>query len=181
METWLTTDTHFNHNMLVDIEERPENFEHTIVKKWKEVVKENDLVIHLGDVCFGGVEMWAHYISRLPGNKVLVLGNHDKASYHWYMTHGFCFACDEFVWDYGGYNILFTHEPCDEEYLREYGLVNVHGHTHGGKHRTLGNVNPDLYYSLSLENTAYGMTKIKTVVQSFGKRRRNNPMPIRRL
>ena len=61
--------------------------------------------------------------------KILVLGNHDKRSYFWYMNHGFDAAVESLTLSYCGLKVLFTHKPvplapeCNIDY-------NVHGHLH---------------------------------------------------
>ncbi len=86
------------------------------------MVADDDLVIHLGDVSFGGDMV----VSALPGRKVLVRGNHDKHSYMWYMRHGFDFCCESFGMNIGGLRLIFTHAPL---IFHEYN-VNIHGHLH---------------------------------------------------
>ena len=47
-------------------------------RRWNEVVKPDDTVYHLGDVCMRKhqTEYWGR---ELNGNKILVLGNHDRS------------------------------------------------------------------------------------------------------
>ena len=61
----------------------------------------------------------------LPGRKVLVMGNHDRSqSAHWWMQHGFEFACQAMVYR----NVWLTHEPSTS--LASGCELNVHGHLH---------------------------------------------------
>ena len=48
---WITSDTHFNHNKLIDWGCREEGFNEDIIKRWNNTVvfKPKDTVIFLGD------------------------------------------------------------------------------------------------------------------------------------
>ena len=59
MKYWITSDTHFGHDKLIDIAGRPENFEELIFKRHHiQDIKEEDVVIHLGDVSFYDDDYW---------------------------------------------------------------------------------------------------------------------------
>lgn len=50
---YIITDTHFNHSAMIPYCGRPENFDELI---WKglDQLKDDDILIHLGDICIGG-------------------------------------------------------------------------------------------------------------------------------
>lgn len=123
MNIYLIADTHFNHKNIATYCQRPENFTELIIKRWNEVVKPEDTVIHLGDVQIGKKSEWI--MPALPGRKILVRGNHDRQqSCTWWMEHGFDFACDGMRFR----NCWLTHEP---DTLRAGGCdLNIHGHLH---------------------------------------------------
>jgi calcineurin-like phosphoesterase family protein len=80
-DTWIVSDTHFGHSNMVKLCNRPLNFNERIVQGWKKTVKENDPLLHLGDlVTFFGplTDMWLDMAATLPGDKYLIRGNHDK-------------------------------------------------------------------------------------------------------
>ena len=74
-------------------------------------ISENDLLIHLGDICIGNNDFIHEVISDLGCRKVLVKGNHDSKSWSWYMEHGWDFVCDAFRLEYCGRIIMFSHVP----------------------------------------------------------------------
>ena len=125
MTPWIISDTHFFHEKIKEYEGRPDNFDELIIKYWKEMVKPDDLIIHLGDVSFKGHQS---PIKDLPGKKILVRGNHDPKSFLWYIKDGFDFCCDSFSLKYYGRNILFTHKPI--VYVPVSYDLNIHGHVH---------------------------------------------------
>lgn len=82
--TFFISDLHLGHNKITQFEpSRKEAYENAgynnhedwLIDNWNNTVGENDLVICLGDFAFKGVEP---YSNRLNGEKVLIIGNHDK-------------------------------------------------------------------------------------------------------
>lgn len=129
MKFYLISDTHFNHGNIATYCDRPSNFTELLIRNWQRTVKEEDTVIHLGDVFIGRVEGWKEIYTQLPGKKILVRGNHDrKRSVSWWADNGFDFACDSMMFR----NIWLTHEPA-HKLLQEHldnGVGNIHGHLH---------------------------------------------------
>lgn len=132
MNTWLITDTHFNHDNIASYCKRPEDWTKRVIDNWRKLVQRDDLVIHLGDVIIGKRSRLLPIIGWLPGRKILVRGNHDNESLEWYMNNGFLFACESLVYR----KVLFTHHPANE--LPGNALLNVHGHLHN-----FGETHPD--------------------------------------
>lgn len=78
---WFTSDTHFWHNNILKFC-RPkfqtvEEMNEEIIKQWNARVKEDDIVFHLGDFCWGNSTQWEEILKRLNGHIHLILGNHD--------------------------------------------------------------------------------------------------------
>lgn len=94
-DTFVISDTHFNHKGITewescraeemvkdgyDIEGLDEDglietHNAWLVHRWNNVVGPNDLVLHLGDFAFRGMQ---EIIPQLNGVKILILGNHDR-------------------------------------------------------------------------------------------------------
>lgn len=123
MKVWLISDTHLNHGKMLTYCLRPETFTEMIWERWTQTVKPTDTIIHLGDV---GIGNWRNFgIEKLPGRKILVRGNHDRAhSNTWWMEHGFDFSCDGLMFRHQ----WLTHEPSTS--LASGCEFNVHGHLH---------------------------------------------------
>ena len=81
-ELWFTSDTHFGHANIIRYSNRPYSsaaeMDADLIEKWNSVVKYDDLVFHLGDFCFGGVDRWEEIRDQLNGEIILIRGNHDK-------------------------------------------------------------------------------------------------------
>ena len=124
MNFYLISDTHFNHAKIATYCDRPANFTDVLIRNWRNTIKQEDTIIHLGDVFIGPTIGWDEIYESLPGNKILVRGNHDRnRSLGWWMSHGFGFACDGI-----SRNCWLTHEP---DTSRASGCdLNIHGHLH---------------------------------------------------
>lgn len=131
---WITTDTHFGHDKLVEYSSRPENFSELVMENLKKNIQKGDILIHLGDICIGNDEQWhARLFGNLPKiTRILCKGNHDNKSNSWYLDHGWDFVCESFTDEFFGIKVSFSHEPID-------GVknINIHGHFHNNLHRLL--------------------------------------------
>lgn len=133
MKYMLTTDTHFNHELIKEYCGRPDDFEKRIVNGWKNLERSKHILIHLGDVAIGKVtEAHERYIIPLDVKKILVRGNHDDKSNNWYLEHGWDWVCESMTFERGGKRILFSHEP---KVWDGYWDINIHGHFHNANHR----------------------------------------------
>lgn len=130
MKYWIITDTHFNHERMKEFG-RPDDFEEKIASSLKRLTEE-DVLIHLGDVCIGkDEEVHNKYIIPIKSKKWLIAGNHDKKSYSWYLEHGWDFVSESVLFYFRGKKILFTHAPAPDGNYD----INIHGHLHDGEHR----------------------------------------------
>jgi calcineurin-like phosphoesterase family protein len=78
---FFTSDTHFNHKMIVKFCDRPyetiEEHDEDLIRKWNEKVNDDSIIFHLGDFGFGPYPHLIDIARRLKGKKILLLGNHD--------------------------------------------------------------------------------------------------------
>lgn len=171
---YLISDTHWFHDEMSKSHSRPENFMDLTLMWWKNTIKETDIVFHLGDVILYRYNILKDILDQLPGEKILVRGNHDKKSNHWYMNNGFSFSCELFAQG----DILFTHERVKLGRNSPFNL-NIHGHTHTNVYDFIQNFSSDqeLYHRLfSLEFEQYKpvnlekfINKTKTASYYYGK------------
>ena len=125
VKTYLISDSHLNHDNIATYCDRPTNFTELILKNWRQVVKPEDVTIHLGDVAIGNRRAVKDMLQDIPGRKILIRGNHDwNHSNSWWMENGFDFSCDAMIFR----GAWLTHRPA--EALPKGCNVNVHGHLH---------------------------------------------------
>lgn len=104
---WITSDTHLGHkNIIVYCHRGYKNvnhMDHCLINNWNSVVKDNDLVIHLGDLSF----VSGNYLPHLKGNILLVKGNHDNKMY----DPLFYNVVKHLSVEIGGYKCFLRHRP----------------------------------------------------------------------
>lgn len=133
MKIWVTTDTHFNHQKLIEMGVRPPDFEEQIKENLMNLVAKDDLLIHLGDICIGKEKTSSNWFKQnLLCRTVLVRGNHDHKSTNFYLDNGWDFCCTRFDLTIFGKRFAFTHSPIPWDGFFE---INLHGHLHNCSHR----------------------------------------------
>ncbi len=78
---YFTSDTHFGHENIIKYCKRPfssiDEHDAALIKNWNDVVPEDGIVFHLGDVAFGDPDRVNEILKQLNGKIYLVIGNHD--------------------------------------------------------------------------------------------------------
>lgn len=151
---WLITDTHFNHDAIVELCGRPANFKDLIMTNLRRYLAPQDFLIHLGDVIFYKYPELKAMMDSVPGTKILAMGNHDRKSANWYMRNGFNFAAEMFQID----DIVFSHKPIHP--LPAGVRLNIHGHWHNTRHHAVPEFYNERYRLLSLEDVNYMPVKL---------------------
>lgn len=102
--------------------ETTDEHDHWLVTQWNSVVTaKKDVVYVLGDVCFDLEKL--KLIDQMKGNKVLLMGNHDRYPLEEYQKYFYKII---FFQKYKGF--WLSHCPIHPEELR--GKNNIHGHVH---------------------------------------------------
>jgi calcineurin-like phosphoesterase family protein len=130
-----------------------------LLQAWKTTVKNSDTIINLGDVSLKlNKEYLATVIHRLPGYKILVMGNHDqKKPVRWWLDVGF--------------NEVYPHPVVyEEKYILSHaivdlfkgsGFINIHGHIHNLESGILNCIN------VSVEKIGYKPVLLGGLVSEF--------------
>lgn len=163
-QIWLHSDWHWNHQNIYTfvytdtngIERRVrERFANAkegdayIEQRWRDLIKPQDHVYVLGDLCMHRENHMAHVFVNLwrslPGHKRLIMGNHDHLKPKHYVAAGF-----EKIRGAHMLDVLFlTHVPVHPLSIPKRAIGNVHGHTHAA---------PDIgpqYLNVCVERTNY--------------------------
>jgi len=78
---WFTSDTHFNHQKILEFCKRPfdniNEHDQKLIENWNSVISPEDTVFHLGDFCFGNPQKVIEIREQLNGHIYLIKGNHD--------------------------------------------------------------------------------------------------------
>jgi calcineurin-like phosphoesterase family protein len=160
---WITTDSHWNHDNIIEYEDRPADYGRRIIDNWKAVVSPTDTVIHLGDVIFKRRFELRDILGQLPGIKILTVGNHDKrtGTNDWFLRMGFNYVCKSHAYK----DILFSHKPLDPA---DYPGIrhNIHGHFHRNSHNPTDYpfYNTGIHVKVSVEELDYKMVALRDLV-----------------
>ena len=147
---YFTSDQHFGHTNIIRYCNRPFEFsregtlkcDEFIREKYCSIVKEDDVVIFLGDVALykkDDSERIRELLRSLPGYKILLKGNHDHGKNHFYQSCGFLDV--RYYLQFGKY--FLCHHPLTAEekinrrvlellelYEQNGCSILIHGHTH---------------------------------------------------
>ena len=127
--TFFTSDTHFSHDKIIEYCNRPytsaAEMDEALVENWNKTISKNDVVFHLGDVSWGRFDL-----SRLNGDKHLIVGNHDNLkdiSRH--------FSTISQYSELKGYlpkgrKLILMHYPIESWNGKFHRSVHLHGHSH---------------------------------------------------
>lgn len=154
---FFTSDHHFSHQNIIDYCSRPyanvQDMNDDLVTRWNRVVTAEDDVMILGDLCMGKLKESLEYVKQLNGNKILLVGNHDKP-FRTMAGSDKRKRCEQMYLDVGileilygsvastvgGHPVVLCHFPrvgdsgYEDRYVDhrpQYGGVLLHGHTHG--------------------------------------------------
>lgn len=183
-DIWLVSDTHFFHKNILqftikkngkEVPLRPQWYvppdkwmDEGLVRynldlmndymrdQWNSVVKDGDIVYHLGDVTMPNAE-FGQFWATLRGAKRLVLGNHDDAK----LLHGY-FKKIYLERIFREFNIQLSHIPLHPGSIKP-GCVNVHGHIHDSEVMTMTGAPDFRYYCVCVERTDYRPVHIEEV------------------
>lgn len=152
MNIWIVTDMHLHHQLMLENGYRPNNYQDKLFRRWRSQIKENDVVIDLGDTTWDNSKL-KEELDSLPGKKILVMGNHNEKPATWYMTHGFDLAVEEMQMVFQGVTIVFTHEP--QTIIMPIEAINICGHWHNNDHRSFGVHLTEWHRLMALEGTKH--------------------------
>ena len=132
-DIWFISDHHFNHKNIIRFSERPfrdlDHMENMLVEQHNDMVKDDDIVIIVGDFGFCGTTEGKRILQRMNGYKIFIVGNHDV--YHGkFKNFGYneVYICLPLL--YNDIQMIISHYPCNKF---DNDLLNVHGHVHVGR------------------------------------------------
>lgn len=173
---YLISDHHFSHRNLLTFKRDDgitplrhfltiEEMDSTLIERHNSVVRPDDKVYFLGDVCFHLRDL-DRIMPQLNGRKVLIKGNHDALRPHQYM---------KYFKDIRAFDRLDTcilsHIPVHPDSLGHRTSINIHGHTHFRNVTmidALGNkVEDPRYFNVSVENINYTPISFDEIRKKF--------------
>lgn len=153
---WFTSDTHYGHKNIVrgttswgafekgSSHQSVRNFdtleEHneTLIQKFNDLVKPDDILYHLGDWSFGGKENIQNFRNRLHCKNIhLIFGNHDQHIEPLSSPYRGCFSSVQYVkqfsikLDSGKQGFFLSHYSHQVWNQSHHGVIHLFGHSHG--------------------------------------------------
>ena len=159
-KVFITSDTHYGHKNIVrgvtdwrtqDGEvplgstrdfDTIEQMNERLVNAINNVVGQNDTLIMLGDVSFGGFDNIGIFLERLVCHNIhLILGNHDHhiENNRDYVQGRFLSVQHYLEANIEGKDFVLCHYPLQSWNGLNKGVIHLHGHVHLPAHRKFGN------------------------------------------
>lgn len=205
---WFTSDTHFHHKNIVkgvsdwenkgdqsqrDFKTLEEHDEH-IIAQFNKYVKQDDVLWHLGDWSFGGIEQIWNFKKRLPFDINLVYGNHDHhiennrilpnvkrsesygsvlvdgvpkdKEYPDYVEAWSLFSSTQHVYfgKIGKQTFFLSHYAHRVWNKSHHGVIHLYGHSHDSLDRYFNTNDPRHYYGKSMD---VGIDSAKRVLGEY--------------
>ena len=135
---FFTSDLHFCHKNIIAHCKRPfsslEEMHQYYIEYWNQTISKNDYIFILGDLVFShSKNAWRTIISKLNGQKILIIGNHDDLKSICYDDFLYTTKHDSFQFDDNGKikEIFMSHYPCLSWPNQHRGSWHLFGHCHG--------------------------------------------------
>lgn len=134
---FFTSDTHFFHENSIKYDNRPfssvNEMNESLIKNWNEVVKPQDTIYHLGDFGLASSDNLLQVVKRLNGNKIFIMGNHDKQMHSKQIKESFE-SYNQYLEIYiDKIPIVLFHFPINSWNKKHYGSFHIHGHVHSAQ------------------------------------------------
>lgn len=130
-----------------------------LLEKYNSMVKPDDKVYWLGDICFGNKHL--QKLSKFNGRKILIKGNHDNLKVSEYTKYfkdiRTCHVLDKYV---------LTHIPVHPCSLDRWG-GNLHSHLHIHKVKHADGSLDGRYVNISVEHNGHGPISYEDAIAKF--------------
>ena len=185
---WITSDPHYNHknicrsvtNWRTQDGEIPtyntrdfqsiDQMNDALVNNINFKVGQNDTLIILGDIAFGGFESIGQFLDRLVCKNIhLVLGNHDHhiRNNRENIQERFLSVSDYLQVKIYGQNFVMCHYPISSWNGLNKGVIHLYGHIHSGYKNKFGNGKK---MDVGVDGNGYFPYKITEIVHMMDRR-----------
>lgn len=180
-DIWMWADQHFSHKNILTFKDKDdklirgdrfssvEEMNEYMINEHNKLVKPQDKVYYLGDVCMGS-SVKDGVLYRLTGHKRLILGNHDNIKNVEFAKHFDKIDVWRIFKDWG---FVCTHVPLREDQFRDGAGFNVHGHLHQNV------IDSKFHTCVSVEQTDFRPLHIEEVKDRINKINGNNKLEIK--
>ena len=133
------SDMHLSHANVIKFNNRPFSNAHEmnekLIENWNSVVKDEDVVYHLGDFSFDSPGYTAEYMKRLKGKIKFIRGNHDNTIHKLFINKIITNPRFEYLHHYHEFAInkerfVLFHYPIENWPGKYRDSIHIHGHSH---------------------------------------------------
>lgn len=168
MNTWLISDTHFFHEKIKQYCDRPDDWQDRILNNWKNIIKNDDTVYHLGDFMFGKIDHKINYLKEfITGNIILIKGNHERSGVSWFKNNlNIELIKNKFyIINVDDVKIALSHVPLNSNILVDNDIkVNIHGHIHNNYY-FIKKEKDMVWFNVSVEQLNYKPINICNIIE----------------
>lgn len=174
---YFTSDTHFGHEKIVEICNRPttiEDHDKWLIDIWNSTINKKDTVYHLGDFALfkgqGSRDKAEKILDKLHGNKILIIGNHDeqiRTSTRWSSVtqiKDFTYNVPDAEGKPTNIHIVLCHYPLASWNRKVFGAMHLYGHCHGRF------TNVGLSFDVGIDAIEYKILSIDEVLDRMTKK-----------
>ena len=166
---YFTSDMHFGHSGIIQMQNRPfesvEEMDRTLLMNYNAVVRKDDTVYILGDICHHmQVEKANELIARMNGKKYLLTGNHDKQ----YDPALFADIRDYMTISLNGTYFALMHYPMLSWPKSHHGSIQLHGHIHARQEYNERNRSEGIRrFDVGVDANQYYPVSVKQIIEFF--------------
>ncbi len=182
---WFTSDTHYCHENIIKYCNRPfkdaTEMDLEIIKKYNEVVSDDDIVYHLGDFSIDSYtpEIKAqrepylvNVFKQLKGKKILISGNHDAMYLELYnKLFDSILPYHEIKDENNRVKFVLCHYPFESWNNKNNSSIHLHGHSHGKalklKNRYDVGIDSNNFYPINIENLIIEVKKQNKILEAL--------------
>ena len=167
---YFTSDLHLGHRGIISMQERPfdtvDEMDRTLLTNYNAVVRKDDTVYILGDICHHlQVETANEVIRRMNGKKYLLIGNHDKK----YDPNLFVDIRDFMTLSLNGTYFALMHYPMLSWPKKSSGSIQLHGHIHARMDYNIKNRDEGIRrYDVGVDANNYYPVSLNKIMEFFG-------------
>ena len=172
----IIADTHFGHAKIIEYCNRPfkdvHEMDQVMLENWNNAVGKNDKVWVLGDFAFGDRENIKERLERLNGDKILVMGNHDrriKKNPQFWLDVGFKEVYKYPIIKDGKIGMMHEPESLEELMKLDSSMIYLFGHIHNHSgYKTITN-NSACMSAERWNYTPVQLTKVLNMIANYEK------------
>jgi len=177
---FLTSDEHYHHKNILRYQKRPfkttAEMDQALISNHNSVVKNDDVVIHVGDFSFGKAKDFKETVAKLNGKHFFMDGSHDHSLRDFFKspetyggTNDKIFILPKlFEFTFNGQKIVLCHYALLKWWASHYGTYHFFGHSHGKSPHLLPNtrdigVDTTNFFPITIEEAIATCQKEETV------------------